>query len=54
MRPFEIMKDIFIIGGPDITDGRDGCVYLINLGELILIDTGADGVLIKLLIILKN
>jgi glyoxylase-like metal-dependent hydrolase (beta-lactamase superfamily II) len=41
MRPFEIIKDIFIIGGPDITDGRDGCVYLINLGELVLIDSGA-------------
>jgi glyoxylase-like metal-dependent hydrolase (beta-lactamase superfamily II) len=41
VKPFEIAKDIFIVGGPDITDGRDGCVYLINLGELILIDTGA-------------
>ena len=41
MKPHEIIKDIFIVGGPDITDGRDGCVYLINLGELILIDTGA-------------
>jgi len=41
MRPSEVVKDIFIVGGPDITDGRDGCVYLINLGELILIDTGA-------------
>jgi glyoxylase-like metal-dependent hydrolase (beta-lactamase superfamily II) len=41
MKPYEITKDIFIVGGPDITDGRDGCVYLINLGELILIDTGA-------------
>jgi glyoxylase-like metal-dependent hydrolase (beta-lactamase superfamily II) len=41
VKPFEITKDIFIVGGPDITDGRDGCVYLINLGELILIDTGA-------------
>jgi len=41
MKPYEIVKDIFIVGGPDITDGRDGCVYLINLGELILIDTGA-------------
>ena len=41
MKPFEIINDIFIVGGPDITDGRDGCVYLINLGELILIDTGA-------------
>jgi glyoxylase-like metal-dependent hydrolase (beta-lactamase superfamily II) len=41
MKPSEITKDIFIVGGPEITDGRDGCVYLINLGELILIDTGA-------------
>jgi glyoxylase-like metal-dependent hydrolase (beta-lactamase superfamily II) len=41
MKPYEIIKDIYIVGGPDITDGRDGCIYLINLGELILIDTGA-------------
>jgi glyoxylase-like metal-dependent hydrolase (beta-lactamase superfamily II) len=41
MKPFEITRDIFIIGGPDITDSRDGCIYLINLEELILIDTGA-------------
>ena len=41
MQPHEILKDIFIIGGPDITDDRDGCVYLLNLGELVLIDTGA-------------
>src|SRR4030042_6296199 len=41
MKQSEIIKDIFIIGGPEITDGRDGCIYLINLGELILIDTGA-------------
>ncbi len=41
MKLFEITENIFIVGGPEITDGRDGCVYLINLGELILIDTGA-------------
>jgi glyoxylase-like metal-dependent hydrolase (beta-lactamase superfamily II) len=41
MKPFEITKNIFIVGGPEITDSRDGCVYLIDLGELILIDTGA-------------
>lgn len=41
MKLFEIIKDIFIVGGPDLTDGRDGCVYLLNLRELILIDTGA-------------
>jgi glyoxylase-like metal-dependent hydrolase (beta-lactamase superfamily II) len=41
VRTSEIVKDIFIVGGPDITDGRDGCIYLLNLGDLILIDTGA-------------
>ncbi len=41
MKPEEILRDIFIIGGPDITDGRDGCVYLMHLDELVLIDTGA-------------
>jgi glyoxylase-like metal-dependent hydrolase (beta-lactamase superfamily II) len=41
MKPYEIIKDIFIVGGPDITDSRDACVYLLTLGELILIDTGA-------------
>ncbi|MGO8989394.1 MAG: MBL fold metallo-hydrolase [bacterium] len=41
MKQLEIEKNIFIVGGPDITDGRDGCIYLINLEELILIDAGA-------------
>jgi glyoxylase-like metal-dependent hydrolase (beta-lactamase superfamily II) len=41
MKPHEIIDDIFIVGGPDITDSRDSCVYLINLGELVLIDSGA-------------
>jgi len=41
MKPFEIAKDIYIVGGPEITDSRDGCVYLVNLGESVLIDSGA-------------
>jgi glyoxylase-like metal-dependent hydrolase (beta-lactamase superfamily II) len=41
VKPYEIIKDIFIVGGPDITDGRDGCIYLLNFRELVLIDTGA-------------
>ena len=41
MKPLEIVENIFIVGGPDITDGRDGCIYLMNLEELILIDAGA-------------
>jgi glyoxylase-like metal-dependent hydrolase (beta-lactamase superfamily II) len=41
MKAFEIIKYIFIVGGPEITDSRDGCVYLMNLGDLVLIDSGA-------------
>ena len=41
MKPYEIIKDIFMVGGPEITDGRDCCIYLVNLGELVLIDSGA-------------
>ena len=41
MKPYEIVEDIFMVGGPEITDSRDGCVYLVDIGELILIDSGA-------------
>jgi glyoxylase-like metal-dependent hydrolase (beta-lactamase superfamily II) len=41
MKEFKITEEVFIIGGPEITDSRDGCIYLINLGELVLIDSGA-------------
>ena len=41
MKSYEITGDIFIVGGPEITDSRDGCVYLINLEDLVLIDSGA-------------
>lgn len=41
MKAHEIFSGIYIVGGPDLTDGRDGCVYLLHLDELILIDSGA-------------
>ncbi len=41
MKPFEVTNGIFMVGGPEMTDGRDACVYLLDLGELILIDSGA-------------
>ena len=41
MKANEIIKDLFIVGGPEITDSRDGCVYLLNFGKLALVDTGA-------------
>jgi len=41
MGPREVTKDIYLIGGADITDPRDGAVYIIDLGELVMIDAGA-------------
>ncbi len=37
----EIHNGIYLIGSSDITDAKDCCVYLLNLGELVLIDAGA-------------
>jgi glyoxylase-like metal-dependent hydrolase (beta-lactamase superfamily II) len=48
------MKDIFIVGGSEITDSRDGCVYLINLGELVLVDSGAGWSIDKILENVQN
>ncbi len=39
--PIKIIDKIYQIGGPNLTDIRDGAIYLIDLGELILIDAGS-------------
>jgi len=39
--PLEVVKGIYTVAGSEMTDPRDCAVYLIDLGELILIDTGA-------------
>jgi glyoxylase-like metal-dependent hydrolase (beta-lactamase superfamily II) len=39
--PSEISENVCIVGSSEITDPRDCSVYLIDLGELILVDTGA-------------
>lgn len=36
-------QDVYALGGPDITDPSDCCIYLINAGELVLIDSGVGG-----------
>jgi glyoxylase-like metal-dependent hydrolase (beta-lactamase superfamily II) len=41
MGPEEIVKGVYIVGSSDISDPKDCSVYLIDLGELILVDTGA-------------
>ena len=40
-KPERIAESVYLLGGPQITDGRDCCVYLIDGGtELALVDTG--------------
>ena len=37
----KIHEGIWLVGGSDVTDARDCCVYLIDCGDLVLIDSGA-------------
>lgn len=41
MGPKEIYSGIYIVGSSDISDSKDCCVYLLDLGDLVLIDAGA-------------
>jgi glyoxylase-like metal-dependent hydrolase (beta-lactamase superfamily II) len=41
MRPQRIVERVYLIGGPELTDERDCLVYLVDLEELVLIDSGA-------------
>jgi glyoxylase-like metal-dependent hydrolase (beta-lactamase superfamily II) len=41
-KPFQVWKDVYAIGGPDISAPSDCCIYMIDAGgELVLIDSGA-------------
>jgi len=40
-QPFRVWQDVYAIGGPDMSDPSDCCIYMINTGDLVLIDSGA-------------
>ena len=41
MKPYRIRDSVFMVGGPDLSDPRDCCIYLIDAkGKLALIDAG--------------
>ena len=40
-KPYCVWQDVHIIGSAEISHPYDCCVYLIDAGELVLIDTGA-------------
>ena len=41
MKPRQIIDHVYQVGGAAISDVRDGAIYLFDLGELVLIDSGA-------------
>lgn len=41
MKPKQIEDGIFLVGSADVSDSRDCMVYLLDLGELVMIDAGA-------------
>jgi glyoxylase-like metal-dependent hydrolase (beta-lactamase superfamily II) len=41
MKPEQIEAGVFLVGGAGISDSRDCMVYLLDLGELVMIDTGS-------------
>lgn len=49
MKPFAICEGVYQVGGPELTAPDDCCIYLVDLGRPVLIDTGAGGGTRKLL-----
>jgi glyoxylase-like metal-dependent hydrolase (beta-lactamase superfamily II) len=41
MKPEQIEAGVFLVGGAGISDSRDCMVYLLDLGGLVMIDTGS-------------
>lgn len=39
--PYQVWQDVYIIGGANISHHYDCCVYMVDAGELVLIDAGA-------------
>lgn len=40
-RPARVCDDIYLVGSADISNSMDCCAYLVDAGELVLIDAGA-------------
>ena len=40
-KPFKVYKDVYMIGGAELSHPHDCYVYLLDAGDLVLIDAGA-------------
>ncbi|MDR2019039.1 MAG: MBL fold metallo-hydrolase [Syntrophobacterales bacterium] len=41
MKAREVCKGVYLVGSSDISDSRDCSVYLVDMGDLVLVDAGA-------------
>jgi glyoxylase-like metal-dependent hydrolase (beta-lactamase superfamily II) len=41
-KPFKVWKDVYMIGGAELSHSYDCSVYLLDAGDLVLIDAGAE------------
>ncbi len=41
MKPQRVSEGVYMVGGSDMTDPKDCSVYVVDAGELVLIDSGA-------------
>jgi glyoxylase-like metal-dependent hydrolase (beta-lactamase superfamily II) len=39
--PYEVCQGVYLVGDSDLSDAYDCCVYLLDAGDLVLIDSGA-------------
>jgi glyoxylase-like metal-dependent hydrolase (beta-lactamase superfamily II) len=39
--PFRVWENVYMVGGAELSHPYDCCIYLLNLGNLVLIDSGA-------------
>lgn len=46
--PFGVWKFIYMVGSAELSHAYDCCVYLLDVGELVLVDSGAGGSFDKL------
>lgn len=42
-KPFKVWEDVYIVGSSDISHPYDCSIYLLDAGDLVLIDSGAGG-----------
>lgn len=40
-KPLRVCDGVYLIGSSDISDSKDCCVYLVDAGELVMIDAGS-------------